>query len=80
MNASKDAVSNLRLEAPNTGITGALAAPRGSCAGELPFVVSQPQTHRGQPLKTPCDRGRPRQERWPPERVTTATRRCNQGP
>ena len=47
VNASKDAVSNLRLEAPNTGITGALAAPRGSCAGELPFVVSQPQTHRG---------------------------------
>ena len=47
VNASKDAVSDLRLEAPNTGITGALAAPRGSCAGELPFVVSQPQTHRG---------------------------------
>ena len=46
VNASKDAVSNLRLEGPNTGITGALMALRGSCAGELPFVVRQPQIHR----------------------------------
>ena len=46
VNASKDAVSNLRLEGPNMGITGALMALRGSCAGELPFVVRQPQIHR----------------------------------